>query len=142
ADLACASGRRYSSYSAPPLAGQCVVESDMSVGGGGDLAVTDLGGGGGVDFAGGNVLFAADFESLPLDTSWIEGSQHGDWKTVYTGFGKAGIETDGTKVLMESPMAATMPSETHAGLLVSIPTFDDLDVTVRMKTVRQLRTNS
>jgi hypothetical protein len=90
----------------------------------------------------GDVLFAEDFESLQLDTNWSEGAQYGQWNTVYTGFGTVGIENDQTNVLMESPKAATTPGESHAALVVSVPTFGDLDLTVQMKTVMQLRTNS
>jgi hypothetical protein len=92
--------------------------------------------------AAGDVLFAEDFESLQLDMSWKEGAEYGQWNTVFTGFGTVGIEIDQTKVLMESPMAATMPGESHAALVVSIPTFGDLDLKVQMKTVMQLRTDS
>lgn len=80
------------------------------------------------------------FGSYTDGAVWQEGSEHGDWKVVYDGFGVVGIDTDGTKVLKERPKASTSWNETHAALVKSVPDFGNLDFTLRMKTVNQLRT--
>jgi hypothetical protein len=54
-----------------------------------------------------------------------------------------GIETDGSPVHFQRPTASTSPGETHANLVVtSDPMLGDLDFSVRIKTVEQLRTGS
>ncbi len=92
---------------------------------------------------GSTVLLEDDFESYALGETWQEGMVYGKWSVVYASGGTLGIETDGSQAFTEAPAAATMPSETHAPLIVTTQTFSgDLEVTVRMKTVAQLRTGS
>lgn len=88
-----------------------------------------------------SVLLRSRFQSLRTGTSWADGSLHGAWRDVYGGYGRVGIvRIDGRKVLQEQPMASTAPGETHASLVVSRRSFGDLNLTVRLETVRQLRT--
>lgn len=87
-------------------------------------------------------LLADGFEALPLGLGWLDGSLHGSWLSDYNGYGSNGIETDGTKVLSMSPKASTTPGETHGALVTSVASFGDIDLTLRMKTVRQLRSPS
>ena len=50
--------------------------------------------------------------------------------------------SDGNNVLALSPKASTAAGETHATLLVSNERFNDVDVTMQMRTVSQLRSGS
>jgi len=72
-------------------------------------------------------------------TSWTDGSTHGAWRAVYNGYGYTGVVNDGTRVLLEKPKASTRSAETHAGLVTTRASYGDLDVTVRTRTVAQLR---
>lgn len=85
--------------------------------------------------------FSDGFESYPT-TTWVDGSTHGSWLQVYNGYGTVGITTDGSHVLSESPQISTSDAETHAGMVASTQSFGDLDFSVRMRTVRQLRVGS
>ncbi len=87
----------------------------------------------------GTVLFSESFEAHPAGT-WLDGTVHGGWRAIYNGYGTVGIQTDGSKVLYQSPAVSTTPSVTHAGLTRTSKTFGNIDLTLRMKTVRQLRT--
>jgi hypothetical protein len=80
-----------------------------------------------------------DFTSFALGNPWPEGTTHGRWRSVFTGFGETAILKDITRVLNLAPRAARSVGETHSALVTSIPTFNDLDFTIRLKTVRQLR---
>ena len=44
--------------------------------------------------------------------------------------------------MTQTPKVATQPSVTHASLATSTTSFEDIDLTVRMRTVSQLRTGS
>ena len=74
-----------------------------------------------------------------LDDSFASGL--GLWNTIFDGYGTVGIAgTDPAAAL--APKASTQPGETHAALVASRAQFGDLDLTLRMQTVRQLRTGS
>ncbi|HZT64168.1 MAG TPA: DUF1080 domain-containing protein [Acidimicrobiales bacterium] len=94
---------------------------------------------GGTSTSSGTVLFSDGFESLPLGTGWLDGSVHGNWTSVYNGYGQNGIALDGTNVLSLSPAVSTTASTTHAGLVTSVPSFGDMDLKVQVRTVAQLR---
>ena len=87
-----------------------------------------------------NVLLEDGFASLPLGMNWADGSRHGNWRDQFGGYGKVGITLDGTHVQASSPKASKSPSETHAALVTSLVSFGDVDITVKMKTIKQLRT--
>jgi hypothetical protein len=72
-------------------------------------------------------------------TSWADGSGHGAWRSTYNGYGFNGIGLDGTQVLVEQPKASLSDDETHAGLVTSKASYGDTDLTVRSRTVAQLR---
>lgn len=85
--------------------------------------------------------FSDGFDNLPVGLGWADGSVHGAWKSVYNGYGSVGIENvDGTNVLSERPQASTTSGETHASLVVTNEHFGDSDISLRMQTVKQLRT--
>jgi hypothetical protein len=85
-------------------------------------------------------LFADDFSGLPLGTGWLDGSTHGGWVSTYNGYGLNGTDLDGTQVLTESPKVSTTSGVTHASLVNTTASFGDMDTTVRLRTVQQLRT--
>jgi len=85
-------------------------------------------------------LFADDFSGLPLGTGWLDGSTHGGWMSTYNGYGLNGTALDGTSVLTESPKVSTSAGVTHASLVNTTASFGDMDTTVRLRTVQQLRT--
>jgi hypothetical protein len=108
-----------------------------------DGAVIDTGtaDGGGSACVSGTPLFHDDFESLPLGVGWVDNSVHGNWTCIYNCPG-TGIEQDGSRVLTESPPRSTSPEETHGSSVLTNTSFGDFDMTVRAKTVEQLRTGS
>jgi hypothetical protein len=63
------------------------------------------------------------------------------WHVVYDGYGKAGVEKteDGKQVHYLAPGRAEQPKETHAALKTSSKRYGDLELTLRVRTVRQLR---
>lgn len=85
--------------------------------------------------------WADDFDRYSSG-EWAEGSSHGGWEVAYNGYGSVGIETDGSNVHYQRPAMSRSPDETHASLTVSSRTFEGVDVTVRARTVRQLRQGS
>jgi hypothetical protein len=91
-----------------------------------------------------NGALADDFSSYPQGLNWSEGSAHGSWVSVFGGYGQTGIESDGASgnVLSVAPKASVSPSDTHAALVRSASSFADIDATVRVRTVQQLRTGS
>jgi hypothetical protein len=85
-------------------------------------------------------LYADDFGSLPLATGWLDGSTHGGWVSTYNGYGSNGTALDGSQVLTESPKVSATSGATHASLVNTTASFGDMDTTVRLRTVQQLRT--
>ncbi|NKQ52531.1 DUF1080 domain-containing protein [Amycolatopsis sp. K13G38] len=68
--------------------------------------------------------------------TWPEGSVHGAWQSVFTGYGHTGSRPDGTLVV--SPVAPT-GADTHAALIAGVAGYGDFDATIRLRTVAQLR---
>lgn len=66
------------------------------------------------------------------------------WRVVYDGYGKVGVEEteNGAPVHYLSPMRPERPEETHAALKISTKRYRDLQMTLRVRTVRQLRQRS
>jgi hypothetical protein len=66
------------------------------------------------------------------------------WRVVYDGYGKVGVEETetGKQVHYLSPMRPERPEETHAALKISTKTYRDLQLTMRVRTIRQLRQRS
>jgi hypothetical protein len=98
----------------------------------------------GVSIVHADVSLSDAFESYPAGT-WPEGSTHGPWRVAYNGYGTVGVERDpkepgSTNRLFQRPQTSTLPQETHASLTLSNNLYGDLDLTVRAKTVQQLRT--
>jgi hypothetical protein len=87
----------------------------------------------------GEILFTDGFELLPLGMDWVDNSRHGRWRSAFRGYGKVGVALDIAHVLQESPKPARRPSETHAALVTSLRSFGNLDLSLMVKTVKQLR---
>jgi len=83
--------------------------------------------------------FADGFEGYPAGQVWADGTTHGPWVAEFNGYGTTSIAQDGSNVLSLSPAASQSPSETHAALVRTAQSFGNLDLTVRMRTVDQLR---
>ena len=89
----------------------------------------------------GSLEIADDFEAMQAST-WTEGSTHGAWKTRFDGYGRVGVERAGSNVLMLRPETSDKASETHAALVTSERSFSGVRLSMRAKTVKQLRTTS
>jgi Domain of Unknown Function (DUF1080) len=90
--------------------------------------------------AGAGVLLAAVLVVMTLSQADIDRG----WRVVYDGYGKVGVEETekGGKVHYLSPMRPERPEETHAALKTTIARHHDLQLTMRVRTVRQLRQRS
>lgn len=84
---------------------------------------------------------ADDFERYAAGV-WAEGSAQGPWYVNFNGGGQVDVATDVTKVLHQKPTVATNSGLTYASLVTSRQVYGDFDVTLRMKTVAQIRTGS
>lgn len=75
---------------------------------------------------------------------WNPGTTYGGWTPVFNGFGSIGIVNDPQvgNVLSLAPKASTDPGETHSALVASSASQGDVDFSVGVRTVRQLRTGS
>lgn len=75
-------------------------------------------------------------DGSPPPRPWIDGTTHGRWLSVFNGMGtNLGDDTS----LSLSPMAAEDPGTTHAGLVVSTASYENVRFEARMRTVKQLR---
>jgi hypothetical protein len=83
--------------------------------------------------------FADGFEGYPAGQVWPDGTTHGPWVAEFNGYGATSITQDGSNALSLSPAASQSPGETHAALVRTSQSFGDVDLTVRLRTVSQLR---
>ena len=89
--------------------------------------------------SGADDAFYDDFGSYPAG-EWAEGSLHGGWRVVFNGYGSVGVDRRGHHY--QRPSAPLSGGETHASLVVSRKRFAGVDLTLRHRTVRQLRQGS
>lgn len=84
-----------------------------------------------------------DFNQMAPGT-WTQGQEYGGWIAVFNGYGSIGVTSDPGvgNVLTLSPEVSTSPSETHSALVRSASTQGDLNYSVRVQTVKQLRQGS
>ncbi len=74
---------------------------------------------------------------------WASGKAYGHWVVGFTGYGHVAVdEVDGDRALTMEPRAAEGPESTHAGLVVSLEEFEDLEVEAVTRTSRQVREGS
>src|SRR5436309_6384609 len=86
--------------------------------------------------------FSDGFDGYPAGQAWQDGTVHGPWVAEFDGYGVTSVERDGSNVLELSPAASTRSGETHAALVRTSEGFGDLDMTVRLRTVDQLRSGT
>lgn len=78
-----------------------------------------------------------------------ESSPNGKWKAVYAGDGSVGVTRDNktfgnntNNYFFERPKVSTRYNDTSASLVTTSKSFSDFQMTLKMRTVRQLRENS
>jgi hypothetical protein len=87
------------------------------------------------------------YDSFENDTYTLSDGQispGGKWKAIYNGYGSSGVKNDssGGYVFFMYPKTSTVRSETHASLVISTQIFSDFNLTLDVKTEKQLRQNS
>lgn len=85
-------------------------------------------------------LLSDDFEAFGPSETWPQGSTRGAWQVQYHGYGSVGTASDGSVVHRQAPRPSTSLGETHASLVTSTRSFGNFSASMRVKTVRQLRT--
>jgi len=86
--------------------------------------------------------FSDGFEGYPAGQAWQDGTVHGPWISEFDGYGTTDVEADGSNVLSLSPAASQSAGETHAALVRSAQSFGDIDYSVAVRTVSQLRSGT
>ena len=79
---------------------------------------------------------------VPDGVAWQDGQAYGAWRSEFNGYGTTTVKALKHRLLSERPKASARPNETHASLVTTLRRYGDVDATVRMRTVRQLRTGS
>jgi 3-keto-disaccharide hydrolase len=80
------------------------------------------------------------FDQAPLGRDWPDDTTWGDWYSLHNGFGRTAVIDQGTgRVLRLATRTPRNATETYSSLVHSTRTFGDLDFTVRLRTVKQLR---
>ncbi|MDO4918355.1 family 16 glycoside hydrolase [Kocuria sp.] len=69
---------------------------------------------------------------------WADGSTHGRWQVMYTGYGT--VKGTDDQVLLE-PHAAEAANVTHGALVHTVDSYQDADFAVTVRTEEQLRRN-
>ena len=86
-----------------------------------------------------------DFESSSL-YSLTDGqvSPNGKWKSLFTGFGTTKIAQEGSsnKYIYLEPMSSTSPQETHGSAVATTSSYKNFELSLDVKTIKQLRQNS
>jgi hypothetical protein len=73
-------------------------------------------------------------------SGWDEGQTRGQWSLAFDGYGNVGVGRAGdNKLLYQEPTTATAPEKTHASMVLSTKAFQGVDMTLRQKTARQLK---
>jgi 3-keto-disaccharide hydrolase/fibronectin type III domain protein len=71
-------------------------------------------------------------------------SPNGKWKSLFAGFGITRISQEGTgnKYIYLEPMTSTSPPETHGSAVATTTSYKNFELSLDVKTIRQLRQNS
>jgi hypothetical protein len=80
-----------------------------------------------------------NFDGLDAGEVWKVSTTHGAWRSVLDGNGRTSIRRDGSLTLALHPARSVGAAQTHSALVISRAEFGDVDVRLRMKTLRQLR---
>lgn len=84
-----------------------------------------------------------DFESETYQLKDGQKSPNGKWKDEYNGYGAAGVKsTSDGNIFFMYPKKSVLENETHANLVRTLKKFKNFDLTLDMKTERQLRQNN
>lgn len=87
-----------------------------------------------------------DFESLTYTLSDSNVSPNKKWVNVYNGGGSSGVRNDfkeaNNNVFFMYPKAAKFANETYANLVITTTNFSNFNMSVDVKTEKQLRGNS
>lgn len=86
----------------------------------------------------GSLLFSESFAQLPSGR-WVDGARYGAWESVYDGYGTTRVQGGDAPALSQRPKTATSSDVTHGALAVTVQEYGDIDLTVRQRTVGQLR---
>lgn len=92
--------------------------------------------------SGWTVVLRESFTSVPAGVPWVDGETYGAWRAEFNGYGTTEVRNVESRVLSQRPKASTDPGETHASLVTTRARHGDIDLSARMRTVRQLRTGS
>ena len=106
------------------------------------LLVTSTAGSGATATAGWSLVLRKTLASQPAGAPWLDGSRHGAWRADFDGYGRTEVRKLGYRVLSQRPKASTEPGETHASLVTTRARYGDIDLSLQLRTVRQLRTGS
>ena len=80
------------------------------------------------------------YEAAPLATAWPDDTTYGPWYLLHDGFGETSVVPEGSgRALRFSTRPPVAPAETYSALVRTTRTFGDIDFTVRVRTVAQLR---
>jgi len=78
--------------------------------------------------------------SIAAAATLLGGPGPASWETVFTGYGTVAVAGSGPAMTVSlRPAVATSPAISHSALIVSAAFYPDLAVTLRVRTVRQLR---
>jgi hypothetical protein len=84
-----------------------------------------------------------DFSGMRTGVCYPDGTVVNGWQFVYNGYGcNAFASVAGNTMLVERPLTATVPGETHASLVLGPSALGDLSLGVSSVTTRQLRVNA
>jgi Domain of Unknown Function (DUF1080) len=84
-----------------------------------------------------------DFEDGIYDLDIDAISPNGNWRGVEDGHGAMGVETDekGNNIFFLNPKAADRKNDTYSALVRSVNNFTDFELTLNIRTDKQLRLN-
>jgi hypothetical protein len=89
-----------------------------------------------------HVALQRSFADVPAGVAWQDGQTYGAWRSRFNGYGTSKVRVLQHRLLSQRPKASARPDETHASLVTTRQRYGDVDATLRMRTVRQLRTGS
>ncbi len=87
-------------------------------------------------------LLEDDFTEYPRGQEWTEGKTYGPWKVAFDGYGSVSVAGKRSRSLALRPETSEEAAETHATLVQSTDTFNDLSLALSLKTTTQLRAGS
>ena len=89
------------------------------------------------------LIFSDGFSAYPTGVCFPDGTRFGPWRSVYNGYGCNELRiVNSNHVAQISPLAATQPGRTQAGLITGPSFTGDIQVTMNVYTAKQLRTGS